>query len=148
MFIYTNVHSMAMATKATAIRENPAVVLTPALDPAVDEEPAGAEVVLVEDPPVLDGTTATVVEERVDLVVALAPLLVGAVVAPETTTTAEEVPDVPAVVVPAGAVETVVEEDGEEESDEPVPGVLSWALVDDPTLPAATQVPATLLPMS
>lgn len=138
---------MAMATKATAIRENPAVVLTPALDPAVDEVPAAAEVVLVEDAPVLDGTTATVVEERVDLVVALAPLLEGTVVAPETTTTAEEVPDVPAVVVPAGAVETVVDE-AAEESDEPVPGVLSWALVDDPTLPAATQVPATLLPMS
>jgi len=148
---------MAMATKATAIRENPAVVLTPALDPAVEEVPAADDVELVVlDPLVVDGTTATVVDERVAFVVALAPVVEEpvtaeeTVVAEETTTTAEEVADVPAVVVPAGAEVTVAVEDGaaEDAAEPPVPEVLRVALVEEPTLPAATQVPATLLEMS
>jgi len=135
---------MAKATKATPISVNPALVLTPAPGVLV-EDPAGAadEVALVLVPPVDVGRVVVDAGPEV-----LDTAEVAAVVELEDTGTTVEEPDVPVEVVPAGTEVWVVEASGAEVAAAPVPVEVRTASRRDPLLPAATQVPATLLVIS
>lgn len=128
------------------------MVLTPAPGVSaapVPEAPAD-EVVLA---PAEEGTTATVEEvlepEPVELELGLALACVETTVEEEAADVPEVRADVPEV-VPAGTDDEVEEEpdSGAGVADAPVPVEVRTASRRLPLLPAATQVPATLLEIS